>query len=62
MLLILVIYKIQESCIHFGLLLDISPENLVFLKTFSNIEISFIDQNSNPIEMEGKIIITLVIH
>ena len=62
MLLILVIYKIQGSCIHFGLLLDISPENLVFLKTFSYIEISFIDQNSNPIEMEGKIIITLVIH
>ena len=40
----------------FGQLLDILPENFIFLKTsdseFSYIEVWFIDQNSNPLEIE----------
>ena len=47
-------------------LLDISPENFLFLKTFdsefSYIEVCFIDKNSNPLEIEDKINITLVIN
>ena len=50
----------------FGQLLDISPENFIFLKTFdsefSYIEVWFTDQNSNPLEIEDKINITLVIN
>ena len=50
----------------FSQLLDISPESFIFLKTsdseFSYIEVWFIDQNSNPLEIEDKINITLVIH
>ena len=49
----------------FGQLLDISPKNFTFLKTFkpefSYIEIWFTDQNSKPLEIEDKINITLVI-
>ena len=40
----------------FGQLLDISPKNFIFLKTFdsefSNIEVWFTDQNSKPLEIE----------
>ena len=40
----------------FGQLLDTSPNNYVFLKTFdsyfSYIEVWFTDQNSNPVEIE----------
>ena len=50
----------------FGQLLNISPENFIFLKTFdsefSYIEAWFTDQNSNPQEIEDKINITLVIN
>ena len=50
----------------FGQLLEISPENLRFLKIFdsefSHIEVWFADQNSNPLEIEDKINITLVIN
>ena len=50
----------------FGQLLDISPENLTFLKTldsqFSYIKVWFTDQNSNPSEIEDKINTTLVIN
>ena len=50
----------------FGELLDISPENFIFFKTFdlelSYIEVYFTDQNSNPLEIEDKINITLVIN
>ena len=50
----------------FGQLLDISPENVIFLKTFnsefSNIEVWFTDQNSNSLEIEDKTNITLVIN
>ena len=50
----------------FGQLLDISPEKFLFLETFDSeflyIEVSFTDQNSDPIEKEDKINITLVIN
>ena len=50
----------------FGQLLDISPENLIFLKTFdsefSDIGLSFTVQNSNLLEIEDKINITLLIN
>ena len=50
----------------FGQLLDISPENFIFLKTFDSkfpyVEAWFTDQNSNPLEIEDKINITLVIN
>ena len=49
----------------FDQLLDISPENFIFLKTlhseFSYIDVCFTDQNSKPLEIEDKIKITLVI-
>ena len=50
----------------FGQLLDISPENFIFSKTFDS-EFSYIeewvtDQNSNPLEIEDKINIILVIN
>ena len=47
-------------------LLDISPKNFIFLKTFdsefSYIEVWFTDQNSKYLEIEDKINITLVIN
>ena len=47
-------------------LLDISPENFIFLKTFNPktlyIEVWFTDQNYKPLEIEDKINITLVIN
>ena len=50
----------------FSQLLDISPENFVCLRTFdsefSYIEVWFTDQNSNSLEIEDKINITLVIN
>ena len=50
----------------FGQLLNISPENFIFLKTFdsefSYIEVWFTDQNSNLLEIEDKINIILVIN
>ena len=50
----------------FGQLLDISPKNFMFLKTFNSefsyIEVWFTDQNSKPLEIEDKINITLVIN
>ena len=50
----------------FGQLLDISPENFIFLKTldsgFSYIEVWFTDQNPNPLKMEDKINFILVIN
>ena len=49
----------------FGQLLDISPKNYIFLKTFNSefsyIEVWFTDQNYKPLEIEDKINITLVI-
>ena len=50
----------------FGQLLDISPNNFIFLKTFNSefpyIEVWLTDQNSKPLEIEDKINITLVIN
>ena len=52
--------------IIFGQLLDISPKNFIVLKTsnseFSYIEVWFTGQNSNPLKLEDKINITLVIN
>ena len=50
---------------QFGSLLELSPTNSIFLKTFnskfSNIEAWFTDQNSQTIEIEDRISLTLVI-
>ena len=52
--------------IWFGQLLDISPRNFIFLKTFTSqfsyIEVWFTDQNSKPLQIENKIKITLFIN
>ena len=49
----------------FGTLLEISPKNHIFLKTFSSefqeIKVWFSDQNSQPLEIEDRINLTLVI-
>ena len=49
----------------FGSLLKISPENHIFLKTFSSefqeIKVCFTDQNSKSLEVEDKINLTLII-
>ena len=49
----------------FGSLLEISPTNLVFLKTFNSefqeVKVWFTDQTSKPLELEDKINITLII-
>ena len=49
----------------FGNLLEISPKNHVFLKTFNSefqkIKVWFTDQNSQPLEIEDKINLTLII-
>ena len=47
-------------------LIDISPKNFIFLKTFNSefsyIEVWFTDQSSKTLEIEEKIKITLVIN
>ena len=49
----------------FGSLLEISPSNHIFLKTFNSefqkIKVWFTDQNNNPLEVEDKIDITLIL-
>ena len=49
----------------FGSLLEISSTNHIFLKTFNskflNIKVWFTDQNSQPLEIEDRINLTLVI-
>ena len=49
----------------FGSLLEISPTNHIFLKTFNSeyneIEVRFIDQNSNPLEIEDRTNLSTVI-
>ena len=67
----MVISKIQECYIHFflnkpfGSLLEISPKDHIFLKIFNSefqeIKIWFIDQNRQPLEVEDKIKLTLII-
>ena len=49
----------------FGSLLEISPANHIFLKTFNSeydeIKVWFTDQNSQPLEIEDRINLTMVI-
>ena len=49
----------------FGSLLEISPTNHIFLKTFNSefqeIKIWLTDQTSKPLEVEGRINVTLII-
>ena len=49
----------------FGSLLEISPSSHIFLKTFNSefqeIKVWFTDQNNNPLEVEDKINITLIV-
>ena len=49
----------------FGSLLEISPTNHIFLKTFNSecdgIKVWFTDQNSQPLEVEDRINLTMVI-
>ena len=48
----------------FGSLLGISPTNHTFLKTFNweyEIKVWFMDQNSQPLETEDRINLTIVI-
>ena len=49
----------------FGILLEISPTNHIFLKTFNSeydeIIVWFTDQNSQPLEIEDRINLTMVI-
>ena len=49
----------------FGSLLDISPSNHIFLKTFNSeyneIIVWFTDQNSKPLEIEDRANLTMVI-
>ena len=49
----------------FGSLLEISPTNQVFLKTFNSefqeVKVWFTDQTSKPLELEYKINVTLII-
>ena len=49
----------------FGTLFEISPANHIFLKTFNSefqtIEVWLTDQNSQPLEIEDRINLTLVI-
>ena len=50
----------------FGQVFNVSPKNLIFLKTFNSefsyVEVWFTDQNSKPFEIEYEISITLVIN
>ena len=49
----------------FRSLLEISPANHIFLKTFNSeyneVEVWFTDQNSQPLEIEDRINLTMVI-
>ena len=48
----------------FGSLLEITPTNHIFLKTFNSeyneIEVWLTDQNSQPLEIEDRINLTLI--
>ena len=69
MLLMIVINKIQDSCVHLLLinrLANRSPKNVIFLKNFDS-EFSYIcvwltDQNCKSVQIEDKVNITLVIN
>ena len=66
----MIISKIQESYTFFpnkpfGSQLEISPKTHIFLKTFNSefqaIKVWFRDQNSQPLEIEDRINLTLII-
>ena len=65
----MIINKIQEYCtLLFQInhsLLEISPRNHIILKTFNSeydkIKVWFSDQNSQPLEIEDRINLTMVI-
>ena len=50
----------------YAYLLNVEPRNLVFLKTYNTeldkIIIKFTDQNTKPLEIEGKINLTLLVN
>ena len=60
-----VLYKFVPNK-SFGQLLDISPKNLIFLKSFNSefsyIEVWFTDQNFKLLDIEDRTNITLVIN
>ena len=49
----------------FGSLLEISTKNHIFLRTYNSeyekMEVCYTNQNSQPLEIENKIILTLII-
>ena len=51
---------------QYGQLISISPKSLIFLKTmdteFSEIEVWFMDQNNNALEIEDNVKISLIIN
>ena len=64
----MIINKIQEYYIRLfqiNFLVEISPTNHIFLKTFNSeydeIKVWFTDQNSQPLEVEDRINLTMVI-
>ena len=64
----MIINKIQEYytvLCQINCLLEVSPANNIFLKTFNTeydeIEVWFTDQNSKPLEIEDRINLTVVI-
>ena len=66
----MIINKIQEYYMFvpnkpFGSLLESSPTNHIFLKTFNSeydeIKVGLTDPNSQPLEMEDRINLTMVI-
>ena len=66
----MIISKIKKYYIHlfqkpFGSLLEISPTNHIFLKTFDpefqEVKVWFTDQTSKPLELEDKINLTLIV-
>ena len=67
----MIINKIQEYYTllfqnkPFGSLFEISPTNHIILKTFNleydKIKVWFTDQNNQPLEMEDRINLTMVI-
>ena len=65
-LIFLSVFNILSTFNIFGQLLDISPQNYIFLKTvdseFVYIEVWFTDWNSKMIEIEDEINIILVIN
>ena len=60
-----ILYTFVPKFCTFGSLLEISPANHIFLKTFNSefqeIKIWFTDQTSKPLEVEDRINVTLII-